>query len=136
MKRIRWTLILFLLLQAGSSLAASLEARLVSADNQAGSSSPQLIQHMPMLTRNLPYKRFLQFDQKKVALNKQSTIKLNPNFEITCTTVGPNLYTIKIKRGGKIITNTKVQLKPKHPFIVGGFQEGNKRLLIILTITP
>ena len=114
------------LAQAGERVSL----RLVRADNEAGASSPSLGSLVQTLQRNLPYRRFTEVSANSLPLPGRGGVPLG-ELRVFCRGPQDNL-SVTVKRAGNTLVQTRVRLRDGQPVIVGGFPDGQARLLIVL----
>lgn len=136
MKIITKTLILTVCLLVWTISATAgeqrLTVRLVTASNESGNNAG-LEDVIVALKENLPYRSYTLVDTGRAKLPATESICKLGEYTIIFNGDHKNL-TVGILKGRKELLNTTISVSKKSPLIVGGFSEGNKKIVFVLTL--
>jgi len=114
---------------------ARLHIRLVEAYNEGPPSRQASVLRdiEGMLRRNLPYRNFRLVGSGSLAVPANGLVKLNKDVSVRCSGSLNNM-SVALERKRKMALQTRVQLRPGRPFIVGGFPGGAGKLLVVIVV--
>lgn len=127
-------LIACLLVWTGSTTAGEqkLTVRLVTASNESGNNAG-LEDVIGALKENLPYRSYTLVDTGTVKLPATENVCKLEEYTIIFNGTHKNL-TVEIFKGRKELLNTTISISKGAPLILGGFSEGNKKIVFVLTV--
>jgi hypothetical protein len=111
--------------------AEALTIRLVRASNGDGGMSEGLGDLQGILSGNLPFNRFQLIDSQTVLLPASSTVQLAGGFAVRCNGRQTAL-SVAVSRQGRQALSTTISLERGKPLILGGFPDGDGKLLVVL----
>lgn len=132
--RVRF-IVLGVLLLLGSMQAAigaeSVDIRFVRAFH-GNSVSPALRDVESLLRSNLPYRGFELLSRTSMSLpNRGQSARMARGFRVRCSG-DARRFSVRVNRGDDTALNVAVALREGKPVILGGFPDGEDRLLLVL----
>jgi hypothetical protein len=112
--------------------AQNLTVRLVTASNEHGENAG-LEDVIGALRENLPYRSYTLVDTGKVKLPATETSCKLEGYSLTFRGDSKNL-TVEILKGRKELLKTTISLNKGAPLVLGGFSDGNRKLVFVLTL--
>jgi hypothetical protein len=116
---------------AVSAEAAGLSVRLVEAHNDSAAVAGGLRDVSGTLRKNLPYTGFDLLSSRSLPLPANGSASLSHGFSVQCTGPQSGLKAV-IKRNGKQMLSTTLNLRSNTPVILGGFTSSRGRILVLL----
>jgi hypothetical protein len=125
---------------AVAAAAANVEIRMVEASTEpAAEGKPatfpaELRDVQPLLSGNFAFNRYRLLGRTRIALPADGrATPLPEGFSLTAEGGQDNLQ-LAVSRRDAILLRTTVRLAPGRPVIVGGFNDGPRRILFVLSL--
>ena len=110
--------------------AGGLSVRLVEASSSDSASSAGLSDVIEILKKSLAFKSYSLKASSSVSLPAAKKAVSLDGYSVTCNGDQSKLE-IVVRRGSKVLLNTKVSLKKGKPLVLGGFPRGANKLVLI-----
>ena len=117
---------------AHAQQAGVLRVRLVTASNDEGTAGPGLEDVLPLLKKNLRFASYRLVSEKRAALTNGLTMSLGLGYHLTVDEVAGQTLTVQVNRQTTKLVRTRLLLQPDRPVILGGFQHGENKTLIVI----
>ena len=124
-------------LTAGSTQGAQTNAvtvRLVVAENvRSAEEDKGLADVLPLLKENLRFSSYRLLSKRNLQAGENAETSLGEQLSLTLTDVSGNTFMARVKRGKNVLLQTRLNLAPGRPVLVGGLPgEGSSKLIIII----
>lgn len=108
--------------------------RLVVAENKQGAKEDAaLADVLPLLKENLRFTSYRLLSTHQLQAREKAQANLGKQLSLTLTDVAGTTFMARVKRGAKVVVQTRLNLVPGKPVLVGGLPgEGDSRLIVIL----
>lgn len=108
--------------------------RLVVAENtQSAKEDPALADVLPVLKENLRFRSYRLLSTRQLQARENAEATLGKKLSLTLTDVAGTSFTARVKRDTTVVVQTRLNLVPGRPVLVGGLpSEGDSRLIVIL----